>query len=129
MLCRYGDHAPEEMQSALRGASTVLVIVTANFLCSKFCLKELHWACAEMRTSQLAPQGKQPAGVLQLVPIFYHDQDELIGFGVDKFERSALQELLRQHHAAASDVDRRQWLDALMDLKLRTGIRQDTTGR
>ena len=53
--CKDGNDAPKEMESALRGAAVVLVVVTKDFLRSKFCLDELHWACDEMqRRSQQA---------------------------------------------------------------------------
>ena len=129
-VCRYGDRAPAEMESALRGASVVLVVVTTDFLRSKFCLKELYWACDEMqqRSSQ-AQQGQQPARPYMLVPIFYHDQDPSVGFGVDSLQQNALHQLLRQHHAVASAADRAQWLDALLSLQGQTGIRQDSSAR
>ena len=119
-LRRYGGHAPAAMEHALRGASAVLVIMTRDFLRSKYCLEELRWACDQMQ------RGRQP---LSIIPIFYHDQDPRVGFGVNAFERSALTELLRQQHAAASDRQRTQWLEALLLLAKRTGIRQDSTGR
>ena len=128
--CRFGDHAPPAMESALRGASIVLVVVTKQFLRSKYCLQELHWACEEMqRQSQQAQHDEQSVRALKLIPIFYHDQDPAIGFGVDSLQRSGLHKLLRQHHAAATTADREQWLDALIALAKRTGIRQDSTGR
>ena len=111
------------MEHALRGASAVLVIMTRDFLRSKYCLEELQWACDEMQ------RGRQPARPLMIVPVFYHDQDAIIGFGVDCVERSALTELLCQHHAAASGKDRTQWLEALLSLAKWTGIRQDSVGR
>jgi hypothetical protein len=127
---RHGNDAPKEMDSALRGASVVLVVVTTDFLCSKYCLGELLWACDEtQRRSQLEQQGQQSAAALTLVPIFYHDQDPIVGFGVDSFQKKPLQRLLRQHHAAASKADHARWLDALLFLAKRTGIRQDSTGR
>jgi hypothetical protein len=112
------------MQTALRGASVVLVIVTADFLRSKYCLEELHWACDELQR-----RSQQPAGTLTIIPVFYHDQDPIVGFGVDSLKRDALHKLLREHHAAASTAERAQWLDALMVLAKRSGIRQDSTGR
>jgi hypothetical protein len=116
------------MESALRAASVVLVIVTTDFLRSKHCLEELHWACDQMqRQSQQAQQGQQSAGALVLVPIFYHDQDPTIGLGVDSFQRGTIRKLLQQHHAAASTAQRTRWLDALMLLPKRAGIRQDST--
>ena len=116
------------MEAALRGASVVLFVVTTDFLRRKYCLEELLWACDEMqRRSQQAQQGQQPVGALKLIPIFYHDQDPVVGFGVDKFEKRLLQQLLQEDHAAASTADREQWLDALMRLDVRTGIRQDST--
>ena len=129
MCCpsRYGDHAPREMETALRNASVVLVVVSVNFLRSKFCLEELQWACGELEERSL--QGQQPCAAFMLVPIFYHDRDPAIGFGIDSFQRSTLQELLRCHHPAASKSQREQWLDALLVLAERTGIRQDSTGR
>ena len=131
--CRPGDNAPGEMEIALRGASIVLVVVTRDFMRSKHCLDELHWACDEMqRRSQQVQQGQQPAVALMLVPVFYHDQDEIIGFGVDRFERKKLHDLLCKHHNAdsgCSTADRAQWLDALMILAKRTGIRQDSMAR
>ena len=130
MVCRYGDPAPAEMESALRGASVVLVVVTTDFLRSKFCLEELYWACDEMqRRSSQAQQGQQPAGPYMLVPIFYHDLDPIIGYGVDSLQQNTLHQLLRQHHAVASAADRAQWLGALLSLQGQTGIRQDSTPR
>ena len=127
---RYGDDAPAEMESALRCASAVLVIVTTNFLRSKFCLEELRWACDELQQwRQHAPQGQQRVAAPKIIPLFYHDQDPDTGFGVDNFERSKLQKLLRQHHAAVSKAARTQWLDALMALAEHTGIRQDSVKR
>ena len=128
--CRQGDYAPKTLESALRGASVVLVVVTTDFIRSKNCLEELHWACDEMqRRSWQAQQGQQSAKALALVPIFYHDQDLKVGFGVDhdSFQRGPLQKLLRQHHAGASPADTARWLEALMVLRKRTGIRQDST--
>ncbi len=127
--CRYGDVAPAEMASALRGASVVLFVVTKNVLCSKYCREELHWACEEMqRRSRQAQQGQEPAGSLTLVPVFYHAQDPIVGFGVDTFQSSELDALLREHHAAASPAKRIQWLAALMIVSKRTGIRQHSVG-
>jgi hypothetical protein len=118
------------MELALRGASVVLVVVTTNFVRSKFCLQELHWALDEtQRRSQQAQQGWQPLGPLEVVPIFYHDQDPTVGFGVNSFKRSALQLMMDEHHAAASSAERAPWLDALMVLSERKGIRQDSVGR
>lgn len=118
------------MGSALRGASAVLVIVTTQFLRSKHCLEELRGACDELqRQSQRAQQGRQSPAILQLIPIFYHDQDPGIGFGVDSLQRSRVQELLLEHHAAASTTDRAHWLSDLMSLAKRTGIRHDSTAR
>ena len=118
------------MESALRGASVVLVVVTTDFLRSKFCLEELYWACNEMqRRSSQAQQVQQPADPYMLVPIFYHDQDPIVGFGVDSLRAKTLNQLLRQHHAVASAADRAQWLDALLSLQGQTGVRQDSTAR
>ena len=118
------------MESALRGASVVLVVITTDFLRSRYCLEELHWACDEMqRRGSQAQQGQQPAEPLMLVPIFYHDQYPIVGFGIDSLQQGTLSKLLRQHHAAASAADRAQWLDALLGLAKRTGIRQNSTAR
>ena len=118
------------MEAALRGASVVLFVVTKNFLRSKFCLQELQWACDHMqRQRQQAQQGQQDTGALTLVPIFYHDQDSAYGFGIDSFQRGKLDDLLREYHAAVSPAVRAPWLDALLILSKRTGIRQDSTGR
>ncbi len=114
----------------MRGASVVLVVVTTDFLRSKFCLEELHWACDEMqRRGNQTQQGQKQADPFMLVPVFYQDQDPLIGFGVDKLQMDSLTKLLRQRHAAASAAHRAQWLDALLVLKQRTGVRQDSTVR
>ena len=128
--CRYSDHAPHGIEAALRGASVVLVVVTTDFIRSKYCLDELHWAYDEMRRRRSqAQQGQQPLGALVLLPIFYHDQDSVVGFGVDSFQRNTLSRLLRRHHAVASTADRVRWLDALLGLAQQTGIRQDAVGR
>ena len=127
---RYGDDAPSEMETALRGASVVLVVITTDFLRSKFCLQELCWACDELQRRSRHPSFGQSSAVdYVLVPVFYHDQDAAMGFGIDGFDRSKLQPLLLLNHATASADERAQWLDALMTLKLRTGIRQDSNGR
>ena len=118
------------MEAALRGASVVLVVVTTDFLCSRFCLEELQWACDEMQpSSQQAQHGQRTAGAPALVPIFYHDQDPSIGFGVDNLRRETLHKILRQRHAAASVDERTHWVEALLLLAMQTGIRQDSTGR
>ena len=118
------------MESALRGANVVLVVVTTDFLRSKFCLEELHWACDEMqRRSSQTQQPQQRTSPFMLVPIFYHDQDPLIGFGVAELKQSTLPELLRRHHAAASTADHTQWLNALLSLEGQTGFRQDSVAR
>ena len=130
MVCRYGDHAPAEMEAALRGANVVLVIITTDFLRSQYCLEELHWACEEMqRRSSQTQQGQQPAEPFMLVPVFYHDLDPIIGYGVDSLQQNTLTKLLRQHHTAASPAGHAQWINALLSLKERTGIRQDSTAR
>ena len=110
------------MEQALRGASAVLVIMTRDFLRSSYCLEELQWACDETQ------RNRQSARPLAIVPIFYHEEDPGIGFGVDCLERNALTELLRQQHAAASEQARGLWLEALLLLSNLTGIRQDSTG-
>ena len=118
------------MESALRGANVVIVVITTDFLRSKFCLEELQWACDELKQrSSQAHQGQQPAGPCMLVPIFYHDQDPIVGFGVDSLQQNTLHQLLRQHHAVASAADRAQWLDALLSLQGQAGIRQDSAAR
>ena len=130
LSCRYGDHAPAGMEAALRGANVVIVIVTADFLRGRYCLEELQWACDEAQRRRRHPQpGQEPAGPFPLIPIFYHDQDHIIGLGVDSMQRNTLQKLLRQHHAAASAANRAAWLDALLVLAKKTGLRQDSTGR
>ena len=104
--------------------------MTRNFLRSKHCLEELQWACDEMQQrGRQAQQGRGPAPALVLVPIFYHHLDPVVGFGVDRFKCGALTGLLDEQHAAASEKDRAQWLQALLLLAKRTGIRQDSTGR
>ena len=118
------------LESALRAASVVLIVITTDFLRSKYCLEELHWTCDEMqRRNSRAQQPQQRASPFMLVPIFYHDQDPIVGFGVDRFKQRTLTNLLHQHHAAASRTERAQWLDALLGLAKTTGIRQNTIGR
>ncbi len=114
----------------MRGASVVLIVVTTDFLRSRYCLEELRWACDEVQqTGQQAQQRLQHSGALALVPIFYHDQDPIVGFGVDKLRQEVLHKILRQRHAAASVDERTHWIDALLLLAKQTGIRHDSTGR
>ncbi len=114
----------------MRGASVVLVVITTDFLRSKTCLEELQCACVEMqRRNGQTQQGQQPADPFMLVPVFYQDQDPIIGFGVDSLQQGVLTKLLRRHHAAASTADRSQWVNALLSLKQRTGVRQNSAAR
>jgi TIR domain len=41
---RLGDEADVVMESALRSCSIVVAVLTADFVRSKYCMQELHWA-------------------------------------------------------------------------------------
>lgn len=131
IICRYGDHAPAEMESALRTASVVLVIVTRDFIRSRYCLEELNWAF-EGQQRQAQPQhssvGTSRAPIV--APLFYHDQDRAMGFGVDAFHETALRSLLWQRHWwTSTSIERTRWLRSLLLLKEQAGIRQDSAPR
>ena len=130
--CRYSDSAPADLrlESALRGAKVVLVIVTANLLRSKHCLQQLHWACDEQQRRRKQMQdGQHHTGAFSLLPVFYHDMDPAIGVGVNSYRASTLHEQLGKHHATASTAERALWLEALLHLPQLVGIRQDLTDR
>ncbi len=69
------------------------------------------------------------ACVVVSTPCPAHSQDPLIGLSVDGIKDSTLTKLLRQHHGAASTVNHTQWVNALLNLKKLTGLRQDSTAR
>ena len=95
---RLGDAADAEMESALRGCSIVVAVLTADFLRSSYCMQELHWALHSAQPHPVQPgnpSARQPAAgsaTQQLpdtkqteqqcsrepplvLPVFYHTSD------------------------------------------------------
>jgi TIR domain len=72
---RLGDAAGPEMEAALRSCSIVVIVLTADFVRSEYCMKELHWA---LHPTQPHPsQLQQAAGPARLQPAAggSHQQD------------------------------------------------------
>jgi hypothetical protein len=117
------------MESALRTASVVLLVITRDFMRSRYCMEELGWACDELKR-QSQPQQRPPGAALPLIiaPIFYHEQDPVVGFGVDAFSEAAIRRQW-QHLSTATNAESSQWVKNLLRIKQQTGIRQDSAAR
>ncbi len=114
--------------SALRSASVVLVIVTADFVRSTGCLEQLRQTYDQIeRRRQQDEQGQQSVRDLTLVPLFCCGPAPAAGSSI--LDMSAINDLLCQRYAMASEAERTQWLDDLTDLAQQPGIRQSSTER
>ena len=95
---RYCDAAGAEMEAAVRGCSIVVVVLTPDYLCSAYCLEELHWALHPAQPHPVQPgkpSARQPAAGSTaehlpdrhqatqqrsrqpplVLPVFYHTSD------------------------------------------------------
>ena len=153
---RYSDPAPAETEVMLRNAKGVLFFITTDFVRSKYCLDALRWAWDEQDNWRAVERQRYSGcfswdGYSELVPVYYNNQNSTADTGNDSFQdnslhallwqqhytnsegyrvwQSQLDELLRQHHPAASDIDREQWNEDLVSLSYsyseERGVRQD----
>ena len=147
---RLGDAADAEMEAARRTCSIVVVVLTPDFLCSSYCMGELHWAqhptqshrplrqshaaSAALQSATGSPPHLQPDDVTVqrskapplLLPVFLRTSDI-----------AALQKLMLQHNrgarkrrAPAAELHRLQQASEDLDAVCRsTGDRLDSHGK
>lgn len=149
---RLGDAADVGMEAALRSCSIVVVVLTHDYLCSAYCMEELHWALhpaqphppllqktagSSMRQAAAGTATRQPGQrpntttqrtkkLPLVVPVFHHTSD------IDALQQEVHRQLAEATASSSLSAAQQRLQQASADLAAAcrlTGDRLDSHGK